>query len=783
VAQVLDTLPATLDETYTRMLLDIEDMYHNHAITLLQWLAYARSPPTLAELVEVAITDPIRNDSWIDVDNRGGLEDTLNILSGLVTIEGGGDAKVEKHWKKGSIVDDISTADYDQGNAILQGRMLISNAKVRLAHFSVMEFLESQRILEGKARQFHLDSARGHDFVMRSCLTYISHYSTSHERTSSELDLGEFPLLMYAVKSWFHHSAMRKGNNAAFETTFLRNPTARNAWLSVHCPDEPLRGPFRDIRLLGSDLYYASLLGLPLVVDGLLKSRTDVNAEGGRYGNALQAASYGGHLRVMRQLLDNGADANALGGQYGNALQAASYAGHIETARLLLNEGADVNVQNGHFGSALQAATYNRHVEMMHLLLEHDAHLCAFALIEILTKRQLDMVTHLVPYLKSECMTHGDQVHSKTLLHWAAEVGSKAVTTQSLFLGANVHAQDRYGETALHYAAGEGHLEIVKSLVSAGATLDALNARAQTPLFCAQNHGPRLGSRSHQMVAQYLMSNLASKGKSINRHNANAFIDASLKGRTTTLQQLLDQGADVNVQGGQFGNALQAASRGGHIEAAQLLLDKGADVNAQGGHFGNALQAAICGGHIETARLLLEKGADVNIQGGYHGNALQAAARGGHIEVTQLLLDKGADVRVQGGLYGYALHAASEGGHLEISLLLLTKGADVNAQGGQFGNALQAASIGGHIETAQLLLDKGADVNAQGGLYGSALQAASRGGYIKMARLLLNKGADVNAQGGLYSNALQAALTEGHAGVVQSLQAAGARDLPVNDDR
>ncbi|KAF1830092.1 ankyrin repeat domain-containing protein, partial [Decorospora gaudefroyi] len=42
----------------------------------------------------------------------------------------------------------------------------------------------------------------------------------------------------------------------------------------------------------------------------------------------------------------------------------------------------------------------------------------------------------------------------------------------------------------------------------------------------------------------------------------------------------------------------------------QMLLDKGADVNAQGGHYGNALQAASVGGHKEVVTLLLDKGAD-----------------------------------------------------------------------------------------------------------------------------------------------------------------------------
>ncbi|KAI8663473.1 hypothetical protein NCS57_00948400 [Fusarium keratoplasticum] len=255
---------------------------------------------------------------------------------------------------------------------------------------------------------------------------------------------------------------------------------------------------------------------------------------------------------------------------------------------------------------------------------------------------------------------------------------------------------------------------------------------------------------------------------------ASSLYYACLGGLAGAARGLMDERADVNAQGGLYGNALQAASDGGHLEIVQLLLDKGADVNTQGGHFGDALQAASDGGHLEVVQLLLDKGADVNMQGGLYGNALQAASFGGHLEVVQLLLDKGADVNTQGGHFGNALQAASSRGHLEVVQLLLDKGADVNAQGGRFGNALQAASFGGRLEVVQLLLDKGADANAQGGDYGNALQAASSGGHLEVVQLLLDKGADVNTQGGRFGNALQAASSGGHLEVVQLLLDKGA---------
>ncbi|RSL87112.1 hypothetical protein CEP51_002393 [Fusarium floridanum] len=190
---------------------------------------------------------------------------------------------------------------------------------------------------------------------------------------------------------------------------------------------------------------------------------------------------------------------------------------------------------------------------------------------------------------------------------------------------------------------------------------------------------------------------------------ASALYYACLCGLTLTARELMKKGADVNAQGGMYGNALQAASSEGHLDIVRLLVEKGADVNAQGGEYVNALQAASWRGHLDIVRLLVEKGADVNAQGGGYVNALQAASSEGHLDIVRLLVEKGADVNAQGGRYGNALQAASWRGHLDIVRLLVEKGADVNAQGGGYVNALQAASSEGHLDIVKLLHQRSAN--------------------------------------------------------------------------
>ncbi|KAF8233575.1 ankyrin, partial [Tricholoma matsutake] len=83
-------------------------------------------------------------------------------------------------------------------------------------------------------------------------------------------------------------------------------------------------------------LYYASLLGLLYQVQRLIEKGADVNAQGGRYGNALHAATWNGNQEIVKLLIKKEANVNVQGGKYGNALQTASWNGNQEIVKLLI---------------------------------------------------------------------------------------------------------------------------------------------------------------------------------------------------------------------------------------------------------------------------------------------------------------------------------------------------------------------------------------------------------------------------------------------------------------
>ncbi|UKZ61839.1 uncharacterized protein TrAtP1_003100 [Trichoderma atroviride] len=66
-------------------------------------------------------------------------------------------------------------------------------------------------------------------------------------------------------------------------------------------------------------------------------------------------------------------DINAQGGLFGSALQAAAYSGQTPTINLLLSKGAHVNARGGKYGSALNAAVIARNWDIVQILLEAGA--------------------------------------------------------------------------------------------------------------------------------------------------------------------------------------------------------------------------------------------------------------------------------------------------------------------------------------------------------------------------------------------------------------------------
>jgi hypothetical protein len=284
IENALRNIPETLEESYEQTLIKIPEGEKNRARSILLWLAFSLRPLTLQEVAAAASLDHP--------------SDVLRICtSSLVTL---------------------SQQDLQICNDT------ISCEVVQLAHFSVKEFLVSKlkTSTNENASYFFVPMDLAHVEIRESCLSYLLQ--------TNEVDplwdpLKRSHLLQYSAEYWFQHpignvNVKTEEVTALVDKLFCQEYSQSYLnWLRIHDPDYGRRS-FKAKKFLDSfaqPLYYASLLGLLDNLERLLKQDVDVNAPGGEYGNALQAASASGHDQIVQRLLEKGADVNAQGGEYG----------------------------------------------------------------------------------------------------------------------------------------------------------------------------------------------------------------------------------------------------------------------------------------------------------------------------------------------------------------------------------------------------------------------------------------------------------------------------------
>jgi hypothetical protein len=339
----LQALPRSLDETYERMLLNIHEDSYEEARRILTLLCFSSRPLKVLELLHGVAVD-LKGPAHLDQESLlEGADDLREICPGLIDFG----FEADRH------VDSTSP-----------------EVTVRIAHFSVQEYLESDRIRQQKAAFFAMSSISAHQEIATICCAYLLEPGLS-DGPLVPAKLVEFPLARFAAQFWYHHYQMGTEATAQLRALivdmFKQQHDSFTTWVKLHDFIHEPRNTRVSFECASDDiapaLYYASLLGLDWVIHEMLlaekangcKVENIVNAPGGPYGNALQAASYRGHVETVKILLKNGAEVNAPGRNFGTALQAASHRGRIKTVTILLEKGADVHAQGGFIDVNLQS--------------------------------------------------------------------------------------------------------------------------------------------------------------------------------------------------------------------------------------------------------------------------------------------------------------------------------------------------------------------------------------------------------------------------------------------
>jgi len=471
-----------LDETYARILDNIDEDYRRDALKILQWLTYSARPLRLEEVAEVIAIDFEESPRFNPEKRYPEPRDIWTICSSLISLE------------------EEALEDTHEGN---------TRVNVRLAHFSVKEYLISPSIRNGQVEYYSIQEVETNALIAQSCLVYLLQFDEPGSLTTRSVL--EFPLANYAAEYWTKHAQVAERDSTlahvlSIELLLTRGHGLLN-WIRLYSLDQPSQGSdmMRGLNDVHPPLYYASFAGLIGSVKSILDKGAYANAQGGLYGNALQAASGRGHDQVVQILLAKGADINAQGGYHSNALQAASAGGHSQIVQMLLAKGADVNAnaQGGYHGNALQAASAGGHDQVVQILLAKGADVNAQGglygnTLQAASAEGYDQIVQTLLAQGAEVNAQGGEYGN--VLQAASAGGHDQVVQILLAKGAEVNAQGGEYGNALQAASYQGHNQLVQILLAKGADVNAQGGEYGSALHAASAGG-------HDQVVQMLLAN------------------------------------------------------------------------------------------------------------------------------------------------------------------------------------------------------------------------------------------------------------------------------------
>lgn len=667
--EALDSRATTLDETYDRILCKIDPLYKLEALQILQWLTCSLRPLSLEEVAELVAVD-IGEDKVFDLDKRpSDPDDVVDICSSLVTcVDANGDSAEADN-------------DHDNNEVVPPKKRL-----VRLAHFSVKEYLVSDRIRAGSAAYFSIEERISHATIGQTSLSCLLLYDDA-SHTDSKGFSKYMRLAKYAAESWAKHVVKSGGNVPHAAVDLLLSKEKMKIWTDLHDLEFEILDLRQAPELPGSPLYYAVLTRLENLVHLLIEVDE---------GKSQQTGSNDGIKSNGQEIVDTLATShkkgflNVTGGRLHTPLQAAAWIGEQDIAELLLKQGADPNIYGGsEGGSALSAAAHNGHLGIAELLLNEGADICEglSTSLDNLKELGLDDIDNNRETKPDNCAVAPQNDLDADALPRKRGRSLKYELNVESFIKPPFDVPDRRAQaqgrkTALFEAVACGNTQIVDLLLDRGTMVNIRNGEdACTALFAACYH-------EHKDI----VGSLLSRGALVNKTN--------IMGCTPLTQAC---------------KSLETGSN----EIVQLLLEAGADVEGADPKTGTALRAAMVRGHESIVRLLLEYEADVNKH-----STLMEALRRGHTKIAKLLVENGANVNLREGFYDGLplwLHqrlvtsciAETLRSFFGISKLCIWPGRDMESEEKMapwVETPLWIASAMGDTESVDLLLGNGADL-------------------------------------------------------------------------
>ncbi|PIG89904.1 ankyrin repeat domain protein [Aspergillus arachidicola] len=708
IRRTLDIMPQGLEQTYRREIHSIINLGISEkawAIGILRWTYFAARPLTVRELTEALLTE-------------------TNTLTTFPFHE------MPDTWDEYYVNDQIRR--YCQSLIDIRGSPAasITTHTVHFIHTSVKEFLSQTSICAMDQGFSFSEAAKEHELLARTCLTYLCLDDVAVDDPSDLHTLQDkketFQFLEYSSLCWYAHMSRSENCHGRLEQ-FIRvlfDPSSTR-WMMLSEMFSQKLWPGSTLHPIKehnepTPLPIVSYLGLLDTVKWLLSLGSDIDATLGRFGSALHSAAARRQKNTAQFLLEKGADKNKQGGMYGYPIVAAAAAAKYnpresaDIVDMLLKAGADISCRDQTGLSALHHTAIVGSEETLIILLrngatvdDHDGH--QRTPLFWAAAHGHNLITELLIERGAEVSTR--DVDNRTPLFAAIQNGHMPIVEVLTQHGIDVRTQDNAGLTPLHIAVKLGHPQMVDLLLRHGADANAADRDGVTPVFVA-------ALSRHNTILQNLIQH---RGQVNCKTSLEAWtpLHAACAGtkEATTVQLLLDHGAEVDAADSHGNTPLFYAAGNGSPAIIEILIQYNAQVNATQELGLTPIHAALAGVHPLAIEALLKHG-ECNLLSGecvsLRGNSpLMIAILIEELRpVVQPLVRAGVWVNSRNNAGLAPVHLAAQIGDVGILELLLENDAAVNALTDKGLTPLHIAVSEGKQDIVQLLLDNGADVNA-----------------------------------------------------------------------
>ena len=513
-------------------------------------------------------------------------------------------------------------------------------------------------------------------------------------------------------------------------------------------------------------------------LQAIIDHGVDVNAANKEKVTALMTACLVRNIGAINILINEGADPNSAD-VYGRTwIHHAISANSKELLEAVIDNGADVNATNKKNETALMMACEKGNADAINVLLAarsdpniaHDG----FSCLHTAVYRDCSKV------VLQALIGHGVDVNATdknnvTALMVACERGNIDAVSELMYAGADPTIKDGLGATWIHHAVGEGcSKKFLQAIIDHGADVNATNKKNVTALMTACRVG--------NTCAVNILRNAGADPNSADVYGRTWIHHAILANSKEMLQAVIDKGADLNATNKKNVTALMIACQRGNIDAVSELMNAGADPNIEDGLGATCIHHAVGEGCSKNfLQAIIDHGVDVNAANKEKVTALMTACRVRNIDAINILINAGADPN-SADVYGRTwIHHAILANSKELLQAVIDNGADVNATNKKNETALMTACGMGNTGAINILLNAGADPNSAD-VYGRTwIHHAILANSKELLKTVIDNGADVNATNKKNVTALMIASRRGNIDAVNELLSAGAD--PTIEDR